>query len=147
MTNSPAGQGAAELLIAPVISDDDVLGRVAAVISPAARHRRTLWLLFLECDGTQADRVMPVDGLPDRPGAAAAGHVCYLASESIDQAPGLVSVVITLTRSGALQRTDADRHLLRALQHGAGRYATPVRMLCLATPDGVIELGPVRPKR
>ena len=71
MTNSPAGQGAAELLIAPVISDDDVLGRVAAVISPAARHRRTLWLLFLDRDGTQADRVMPVDGLPDRPGAAA----------------------------------------------------------------------------
>ena len=147
MTNFPAGQGAAELLIAPVISDDDVLGRVAAVISPAARHRRTLWLLFLERDGTQADRVLPVDCLPDRPGAAAAVHVCYLAAESIGQAPELVSVVITLTRSGALQRTDADRHLLRALQHGAGRYATPVRMLCLATPDGVRELGPVRPKR
>lgn len=90
---------------------------------------------------------MPVDGLPDRPGGATAAHVCYLASESIDKAPGLVSVIIALTRSGALQRTDADRHLLRALQHGAGRYATPVRMLCLATPDGVRELGPVTPKR
>ena len=147
MTNSPVGQGAAELLIAPVISDDDVLGRVAAVIGPAARHRRTLWLLFLERDGTQADPVMPVDAIPGRPGAAAAGHVCYLASESIAQASGLVSVVITLTRPGTLQRTDADRHLLRALQHGAGRYATPVRMLCLATPYGVRELGPVRPTR
>jgi hypothetical protein len=147
MTNSLAGHGFAGLRRAPVISDDDVLGRVAAVISPAARQRRTLWLLFLERDGTQADRVMPVDGLPDRPGAAAAAHVCYLASESIGRAPGLVSVVITLTRPGTLQRTDDDRHLLRALQHGAGRYATPVRMLCLATPDGVRELGPVRPKR
>jgi hypothetical protein len=147
MTNSPAGQGAAELLIAPVISDDDVLGRVAAVISSAARRRRTLWLLFLGRDGIQADRVMPVDGLPDRPGAAAAAHVCYLASESIDQASELVSVVLTLTRPGTLQRTDADRHLLRALQHGADRYGTPVRMLCLATPEGVRELGPVRPKR
>jgi hypothetical protein len=146
MTNSSAGQGCAGLLIAPVTSDGEVLGRVAAVISPAARHRRTLWLLFLTRDGTQADRVMPVGGLPDRPGAAAA-HVCYLASQSIGQSPGLVSVVITLTRSGALQRTDADRHLLRALQHGASRYATPVRMLCLATPDGVRELGPVRPTR
>lgn len=146
MTNPSAGQGAAELLV-PVISDDDVLDRVAAVIGPAARHRRTLWLLFLERDGTQADRVMPADGLPDRPGAAAAAHVCYLASESIGQAPRLVSVVITLTRPGALQRTDADRHLLRALQHGADRYATPVRMLCLATPEGVRELGPVRPRR
>lgn len=147
MTNSPAGQGAAELLTAPVVSDDDVLGRVAAVFGHAARHRRTLWLMFLERDGTQADRVLPVDGLPGRPGAAAAGHVCYLASEWIAQAPGLVSVVITVTRPGTLPRTDADRHLLRALQHGADRYATPVRMLCLATPEGVRELGPVRPTR
>ncbi len=147
MTNSPACQGAAELLAAPVISDDDVLGRVAAVIDPAARQHRTLWLLFLDRDGTQADLAMPVDGLPERPGAAAAGHVCFVAAESIAQAPGLVSVVITLTRPGTLHRTDADRHLLRALQHGASRYAAPVRMLCLATPEGVRELGPVRPTR
>jgi hypothetical protein len=147
MTHSPAGQGAAELFAAPAISDDEVLGRVAAVIDPAARQHRTLWLLFLERDGTQADLAAPVGGLPDRPGAAVAGHVCYLASESIARAPGTVSVVITLTRPGALQRTDADRHLLRALQHGASRYATPVRMLCLATPHGVRELGPVRPTR
>jgi hypothetical protein len=147
MTNTPAGHAAAELLAAPVISDDDVLGRVAAVIGPDARQHRALWLLFLNRDGTQADLAAPVDGLPDRPGAAAAGHVCYLASESIAQAPGLASVVITLARPGALQRTDADRHLLRALQHGASRYATPVRMLCLATPDGVRELGPVKPTR
>ena len=147
MTNSPAGQGAAEFLIGPVISDEDVLGRVAAVIEPAARFRRTLWLLFLDNDNTQADLVLPADGLPSPPGAAAAGHVCYLASESIAQAPGLVSVVITLTRPGTLPRTDADRHLLRALQHGADRYGTPVRMLCLATPEGVRELGPVRPTR
>jgi hypothetical protein len=147
MTNSPAGQGTAELLAAPVISDDDVLMRVAAVIDPAARRRHTLWLLFLERDGTQANLLVPADGLPDRPGTAAAGHVCYLASESIAQALGLVSVVITLTRPGTLQRTDADRRLLRALQHGASRYATPVRMLCLATPEGVRELGPVKPTR
>ena len=147
MTNTPAGHGSAELLAAPVISDDDVLGRVAAVIDFDARQHRTLWLLFLNRDGTQADLAAPVDGLPDRPGAAAAGHVCYLASESIARAPGLASVVITLARPGTLQRTDTDRHLLRALQHGASRYATPVRMLCLATPEGVRELGPVRPTR
>jgi hypothetical protein len=144
MTNCPAGQ-AAESLAVPVLSDGDVLDRVAAAIGREARRRRALWLLFLERDGTQADAVVPVDGLPDRPSAAAAGHVCYVASESIARAPGLASVIITLTRPGALQRTDADRHLLRALQHGASRYATPVRMLCLATPEGVRELGPVRP--
>ena len=147
MTNSLAGPRAAELLAVPVISDGDVLGRVAAVIGHAARHRRTLWLFFLERDGTQASLVVPVAGLPDSHGAAAANHVCFLASESIAAAPGLASVIITLARPGTLQRTDADRHLLRALQHGASRYATPVRMLCLAAPDGVRELGPVRPTR
>ena len=147
MTNSSVGQAATELLADPVISDDDVLGRVADLIAPAARSLRTLLLFFLEPDGTQASLVVRADGLPERPAAAAAGHVCYVASESIAQAAALESVVITLTRPGTLQRTDADRRLLRALQHGAGRYATPVRMLCLATPDGVRELGPVRPTR
>jgi hypothetical protein len=30
-----------------------------------------------------------------------------------------------------------------ALQWGVAAYGTPIRMLCLATPDGVRELGPV----
>lgn len=34
---------------------------------------------------------------------------------------------------------------LRALPQGASRPATPVRMLVLATPEGVRELGPVHP--
>ncbi len=144
MTNSPTRQAAERRPAVPVISDDDVLERVAAVIDPDARRCRTLWLCFLERDGTHAGTVR-VDGLPERPGAAAAAHVCFVASESIANAPSLASVVIALTRPGTLQRTAADRHLLRALQHGASRYATPVRMLCLATPAGVRELGPVRP--
>jgi hypothetical protein len=74
-------------------------------------------------------------------------NVCYVASESIAQAPSLLSVVITLSRPGALRRTEADRHLLRALQHGASRHMTPIRMLVLATPEGVRELGPVKPSR
>ncbi len=70
-----------------------------------------------------------------------------MASESVAQAPALHSVVITLGRPGTPRRTSADTHLLRALQHGASRHATPVRMLVLATPEDVRELGPVRPAR
>jgi hypothetical protein len=43
--------------------------------------------------------------------------------------------------------TGADRYLLGALRFAASRHATPVRMLVLATPGGVRELGPVRPER
>jgi hypothetical protein len=140
-------QPAAELLAIPVISDGDVLDRVAAIVPPAARRYRTLWLFFIYGDGTQANLVVPIDDIPERPEASVIHNVCYVASESIAHAPGLRSVVIALSRPGALRRTDSDRHLLRALQHGAGRHATPVRMLVLATPEGVRELGPVKPTR
>jgi hypothetical protein len=147
MANSPARQTAPELLATPVITDSDVLDRVAAIIPPAARRYRTLWLFFLHRDGLQANLVVPIDDIPERPETAVIGNVCYVASESIAQAPSLLSVVITLSRPGTLRRTDSDRHLLRALQHGASRHATPIRMLVLATPEGARELGPVQPTR
>lgn len=147
MTDSPARQTAPELLAIPIITDGDVLERVAAIVSPAARRDRTLWLFFLHNDSTQANLVVPIDEIPERPEPAVIGNVCHVASESIVQARSLCSVVITLSRPGTLRRTDSDRHLLRALQHGASRHATPVRMLVLATPEGVRELGPVKPSR
>jgi hypothetical protein len=147
MTTPSAGQTASELLAIPVVTDDDVLERVAAIIDPAARRHRALWLFFLERDGTQANLVVPVDDVPERPEAALIGNLCHIASESIAQAPRLQSVVITLSRPGTTRRTDSDRHFLRALQHGASRHATPVRMLCLASPEGVRELGPVVPEK
>jgi len=147
MANSPVGQAAPELLAVPVITDHDVLARVGAIIDPVARRDRALWLFFLERDGTQANLVVPIDNIPERPEAPAVGNVCYVASESIARAPRILSVIITLSRPGTLRRTESDRHILRALQHGAARHATPVRMLALATPEGVRELGPVKPVR
>ena len=147
MTHPPARQTAPELLAIPIVTDSDVLDRVAAIVSPAARRYRTLWLFFLHRDGIQANLVVPVDDIPEHPEAAVIHNVCYVASESIAQAPSLLSVIITLSRPGTLRRTDSDRYFLRALQHGASRHATPIRLLVLATPEGVRELGPVKPTR
>jgi hypothetical protein len=147
MADSPARQTAPELLAIPLITDGDVLDRVAAIVSPAARRYRTLWLFFIHHDGIQANLVVPIDDIPEHPGTAVLHNVCYVASQSIAQAPSLLNVIITLSRPGTLRRTESDRHLLRALQHGASRHATPVRMLVLATPEGVRELGPVAPVR
>ncbi len=119
MTPPPARQTAPELLAIPVITDGDVLDRVAAIISPAARRYRTLWLFFLGRDAMQANLVVPIDDIPEHPEAAVIHNVCYVASESIAQAPSLLSVVITLSRPGPLRRTESDRRSsLRALQHG-----------------------------
>src|SRR5487761_705045 len=115
MADSPARQTAPELLAIPVITDDDVLDRVAAIVPPAARRYRTLWLFFIHHDGIQANLVVPIDDIPERPEPTVIHNVCYVAAESIAQ--------------GTLRRPESDRHLLRALQHGASRHATPVRML------------------
>lgn len=147
MANSPVGQAAPELLAVPVVTDSDVLARVAAIIEPAARQQRSLWLFFLERDNTQANLIVPIDDVPVRPEAGVLANVCYVASESIAHAPRALSVIIALSRPGTIRRTESDRHVLRALQHGAASHATPIRMLVLATPEGVRELGPVKPVR
>lgn len=143
----PARQRASDLLPVPVVTDQDVLRRVAAIIDPAARNNRTLWLFFLGPGGRQASLIVPIDDIPEHPAAGSIGNVCYIAAEVLTQASPGGSAVITLSRPGSTRLTDSDRHFLRALQRGASTHATPVRMLCLATPQGVRELGPVSPAR
>ncbi len=145
MDASPSGRQAPDLLAIPVITDQDVLDRVAAIIDPGARRGRSLWLFFLDTAGSQANLVVPIDDVPERPSAALIGNVCLIASEAIAQSSPGSSVVITLSRPGTPRLTDSDRHVLRALQHGASTHATSVRMLCLATAAGVRKLGPVSP--
>lgn len=147
MTTPPAVPPARDLLSVPVVTDQDVLGRVAAIIGPPTSRGRTLWLFFLDPSGLQANLIVPIDDIPERPAAGVIGNVCYLASEALSQACPGGSAVITLSRPGAGRLSDSDRHFLRALQRGASAHATPVRMLCLATAHGVRELGPVAPGR
>ncbi len=145
MNAFPSPRQAASLLAVPVRTDQDVLDRVAAIIDPAARGQRTLWLFFLDADGGQANLVVPIDDIPEHPVAAMIGNVCSIASEALGQRGPGGSVVITLSRPGTTRLTESDRYFLRALLHGARAHATSVRMFCLATPAGVRELGPVPP--
>jgi hypothetical protein len=145
MNTSPSQRRAPDLLTVPVITDQDVLDRVAAIIDPAARDHRTLWLFFLDDHGSQANLVVPIDDVPERPAAGMIGNVCYIAAEALAQCRPGSSAVITLSRTGTTRLTESDRYFLRALQHGASTHGTSIRMICLATPAGVRELGPVTP--
>lgn len=145
MNTPPTGPRTPDLLAIPVVTDQDVLDRVAAIIDPAARRHRTLWLFFLDHEGSQANLIVPIDDIPERPAAGMIGNVCYIAAEALAQREPGGAVVITLSRPGTTRLTESDRYFLRALQHGASTHATSVRMLCLATPAGVRELGPVTP--
>ncbi|HEX3961942.1 MAG TPA: hypothetical protein VHZ03_35825 [Trebonia sp.] len=127
----------------PVITDADVLARVDEVIEPAARRERALWLFFFYSDGTQAPVIVPVEDMPELPEEDDTDipfHMLrhfYGLNEDDD-----LSFVLTLSRDGTLELTESDRRWLRLLQGGIKEYAAPVRMLCLATPEGVRALGP-----
>ncbi len=133
-----------ELLATPVRTDADVLARVALIIDDEARRLRALWLFFLDLHGLQNEVVVPIDCIPARPDPQIAGTVCHVVSRLLSgthEPDG--TAIITLSRPGIADLGDADRHWLSALQEGAATYNAPIRMLCLATPGGVRELGPV----
>lgn len=135
-----------ELLATPVRTDADVLARVALIIDDEARRLRALWLFFLDGDGLQNEVVVPIDCIPARPDPQIAGTVCHVVSRLLTGAESDApdgAAIITLSRPGIADLGDADRHWLAALQQGAAAYKAPIRMLCLATPSGVRELGPV----
>jgi hypothetical protein len=126
--------------MAPLITDAEVLDRVDQVIGNDARCDRSLWLLFLGADAVQLPVVVPIDDVPASPGPDAAGSICDLIAHVLhDAAPG-GSVVITLVRPNRLTVTDPDQQWLMALRDAAARTGVHLRMLCLATRDGVRRL-------
>lgn len=127
----------------PVITDADVLARVELIIDPEARRDRALWLFFLNPDGTQPNVIMPIDDIPEFPDMIEDGEYLFQMLSHIcgPDVPDC-RVVITLTRDGRPDLTDSDRCWLQLFQWGVPEYAVPVRMLCLATPEGIRELGP-----
>lgn len=133
----------AQLLATPVRTDADVLARVATVIDEQARALPTLWLFFLDKDGLQNEVVVPIDCIPELPDPGLAGSLCYVVTQLLNGAEPEGAAIITLSRPGVAELGDTDRRWLRALQQGAAAHGSPIRMLCLATPGGVRELGPV----
>ena len=136
-----------DILAKPVRTDADVLDRVATLLDLDGEIGKlsTLWLFFLHPDGQQSDVVVPIDPLPDAPDAELADSVCHIVAEVLSGSLPGGQAIITLSRPGAAGPVHDDFAWLRALQQGAARYATPIRMLCLATPHGVGELGPAVP--
>jgi hypothetical protein len=147
METSPGATLADQLSTIPVITDTDVLARVDVIIEPESRKPLTLWVFFLNPDGTQPMVIMPIDDLPEQPDVEDGEFVFQMLSHVFGpDSPG-GSLILTISRDGTTVMTEGDRCWLRALQHGVAEYAAPVRMFCLATPEGVRELGPVSPDR
>lgn len=143
--NDPAhAPSACDLLAIPVRTDAEVLARIAWIIDAEAAAARRLWLFFLDHNGIQSSVLVPIDDIPEFPDPQLVGNVCYIASQVMsDDEPG-GSAVITLSRPGPAVVSEMDLNWLRALQRSARKHQSPIRMFCLATPDGVLELSPPR---
>jgi len=135
---------ASDLLATPVRTDAEVLARVSSIVDAAAAAARRLWLFFLDHDGIQSSVLVPIDDIPEFPDSQLVGNVSYIVSQVVsDDEPG-GSAVITLSRPGLAVVSEMDLNWLRALRRGAKKHQSKIRMFCLATPDGVLELSPPR---
>jgi len=144
MESSRGATQADQLASIPVITDADVLARVDEIIEADARQERALWILFFYADGTQAPVVVPLGDLPEMPSEDDGDLPFHLLRHFYDlQGGDGLSFVLVICRDGPLELTISDRQWLQVLQWGITEYAAPVRMICLATPDGVRGTGPM----
>ena len=131
----------ADTLTGPVRTEADVLTRVEMLIDPIDRMRQGLWLFFLDRDNKQSPVLVPIDGVPDDPDPDEVGKLCWIIAEVLGSTEPEGSVIIVRTRSGPAAISETDRHWRERLQDGAILHGARIRMICLATPDGVIPLG------
>ena len=127
-------------MAAPLMTDADVLDRVGFCIDQPSRTSRSLWIMFIDPGGVQLPVLVPVDGVPERPDPGTARAVCHMIARVLsDAAPG-GSAVISLTRPGTGHVRESDRCLSSTLREAAAAQGTTLRMVCLATRDGVRQL-------
>ena len=124
----------------PLDTDRDVLRGVDRLLDQDSRRQRSLWLMFLSGDSVLLPAVVPIDDVPERPDPELAGNLCGVIADVLAQAAPGGSAVLTLTRPGGETVGDADRRWFRALRSAARERGASIRLLCLATQDGVRPL-------
>jgi hypothetical protein len=132
---------AGQLAGVPVRTGADVLARVAAILDPATRREPTLWLFFLDPGGLQLKAAMPWDDLPAYPGPGELEGMFEALDRLFAPQGPAGSVILAITRCGTAGLTESDQRWAAALGRATAENGIPVRMLCLATPEGVRELA------
>jgi hypothetical protein len=124
----------------PLRTDADILARIGQLIQPASREWRSLVLFFLDGDSRTLPVVVPIDDVPEDPQPAVIENLCWILSQVLgEQEPG-ASVVIMLTRPGTPEPESTDLLWRDRLASAAAGRGVRVRLLCLATPGGLLTL-------
>jgi hypothetical protein len=112
--------------------------RPGALLLDLQRH--SLWLFFLDRDDVQSPVIVPVEDVPDDPEPELVGNLCWIIAEVLGDTEPEGSVVITRTRPGRAEPDVHDRIWHGRLRDGAATHSARIRMMCLATPEGVLPL-------
>lgn len=126
---------------APLITDAQVLDRMGSCMARQSPAGRSLWIMFIDPVGVQLPVIVPLEDVPENPEPAGAHAVCHMTAGVLsDAAPG-GSAVIALARPGTGQVRESDQRWASALREAAASEGMTLRMVCLATWDGIRELG------
>jgi hypothetical protein len=124
----------------PLRTDDEILARVSSIVGPEAGPTQSLWLFLLDRDDIMLPVVVPLDDVPDFPEFDLVGNVCSMITRILGEHGDQGSVVIVLSRPGPPVIGDVDRYWSRALTEGGRASGLEIRMLCVATRDGILAL-------
>jgi hypothetical protein len=130
----------------PLRTDTEILGRIGQLIPPEARQWRSLVLFFLDGDARALPVVVPIDDVPEDPEPTVVENLCWILSQVLDQqvlneqVPD-ASVVIMLTRPGPPDPDSTDLIWRERLAEAAAGRGVSVRLMCLATPRGLVALA------
>jgi hypothetical protein len=121
-------------------TDADVRALWTALIPPAERRRRSLWVAMLDAGDRTLPVAFPIDDLPVEPDALLCRNLAKILADVTSSGPAH-SAVLTLCRPGPESVTAQDRRwaasLRGVLSPGLARWP-----LHVATPFGVHSLEP-----
>jgi len=125
-------------------TDAGVLDRVNQVVGQDTQRDR-LCLLFLAPDDEQLPVVVSIDDVPAKPDPGTAGSICDVIANVLERAVPGSSAVVALVRPDGVSVTDADMLWLMTVRAAAEQTGLYLRLLCLATRDGVRRLDSLQP--
>ena len=139
MMNTEGGTPNHHDSLAPAGTDSAVLDRVSQLVG-VDNQRDRLCLLFLAPDAGQLPVVVSIDDVSANPDPGTARSICDVIANVLEMAGPGSAAVVALVRPNGGSVTDADMRWLMTLRAAAERRRLHLRMLCLATTDGVYNL-------
>jgi hypothetical protein len=127
----------------PVTTPSALRRRWTDLLEPPVFGARSLWLMWLQADGTALPLMVPIDELPRRPDADTTDRIMDLAGTVHDEGTaGGGHVAAALCRPGHATCTEADQQWAEALGRSATRSGLTDWSLHLAAGGDVLPLVP-----